>query len=143
MVGVSKKVTSVTLDEEIADHFSDDPSKNLSGTVNMLLEQYLSGNGGELAMLELRQQQLESEVEELSGRLDTKREELEQVTRRIREIETNQTDEAVDAATELLDKFDGEVPAADNPAVENHASNVEMDPTAFVELMRDVKQDNA
>jgi len=140
---VSKKVTSVTLDEEIADHFSDDPSKNLSGTVNMLLEQYLSGNGGELAMLELRQQQLESEVEELSGRLNTKRGELEQVNQRIREIETNQTDEAVNAATELLDKFNGEVPRPDNAAVENHAGNVEMAPADFVELMRDVKQDNA
>lgn len=141
---MSKKVTSVTIDEEIADHFSNDQSKNLSGTVNMLLEQYLAGNGGELAMLELRQQQLESEVEELSGRLETKRGELEKVSERVAEIQSNRSTHAVDVARELLEMFDGDIPAADNPAVvDNYAPNAEMDPEEFVDLMRDIKENDA
>lgn len=140
-----KKVTSVNLDKDLADHFSNDPGKNLSGTVNKLLRQYIGGDTGERSMLELRETQLQSDIQSLETTLETKRNELADVQERLAELDAQEE--------QLVDDFAANVtfkkglssmgnpwqPAHDRETLEMWADKAGVTVEELVERARDIK----
>lgn len=129
---MTKKVTSVTLDEDIAEQVSNDDSLNLSGTVNNLLREYLYGNtdADSIAMLELREEQLTSDINSLEGDLENKREELSRVQDRLadaRDSKQNHREDVLEDAGRAMDKIPQSQLTEDNPAVENWARKAGLD----------------
>lgn len=133
---MSKTVTSVSLDEDLAERVSNDDSVNLSGTVNMLLREYFQGGRGDLAMLELREEQLQSEVSSLANDLETKREELARVQERIAAVRDERQDQrqsTIEDAFEIFDDIDRPYLDESNPHVQRFAEQLDMEPADLLE----------
>lgn len=133
---MSKKVTSVSLDEDVAERFAHDDSLNLSGTANRLLRQYLDGDRGEVAMLELREEQLKSEISSLESDLENKRAELELVQERLADTRAEKAEEREDVLPEAADVFD-RMPQSElteeNEAVQNWARKADLAPAELLD----------
>lgn len=133
---MSKKPTSVTLDEDLAEQLAADESVNLSGLVNKLLHQYMNGDASELAMLELREGQLQSDVETLESNLETKRAELERVQERLGAVRDEQQDQRSETIDEAFNTFDSIHPpdlTTENPHVERFADRLGITPADLLE----------
>lgn len=113
---MSKEVRSVTLDPDV-DSYLSTPNVNASGLINRLVKHHQLGGGDGVQMLELRRQQLRSEIESMERSVEAKREELERINEQISEYETD-IEEIVREADEALDEH---LRSADNPAVKNWA----------------------
>lgn len=124
---MSKERRTVSLDPEVEEYLSQE-GVNASELVNNLVETHVSAGGNEKAMLELREQQLESEVAELESRTETKQEELAQVRDRLSEFRDKREDVIQEARNTLED-----IPLEpDNPAVQNWAGKAEMPVDEFI-----------
>lgn len=124
---MSKERRTVTLDEEV-DEYLGSEGVNASELVNRLVKSHLSSGGGKRAMLELRAEQLESELSELNGRVDTKESELAQVRGRLGDVR----DERQDVVDEAREKLSNTPLKPENPAVRRWAEKAGMDVEAFI-----------
>lgn len=127
---MSKERRTITLDPA-ADEYLGQEGVNASELVNKLVKNHYAAGGDELSMLDLREQQLESDVANLEARLETKREELEQIRDRKRSLK-DEKDDRLDDAVDALAGRHGQLQAS-NPAVENWADKLGMPPEALVE----------
>lgn len=103
-VDVSKHRRSVTLDPDVDDYLDGD-GVNASDLVNSLLKRHMTAGGNREAMLELRAEQIRSEITELEGRVETKRQELEQVEADLEDLRDDRVD-VFDRAAEALTERD-------------------------------------
>jgi len=83
---MSKENVSVTVDPDVAQYL-DRPGVNTSGKINDLLKQEMNAGTSEKQMLELRQEQLEGEIESLESQLETKKKGLKNVQQRLGELD--------------------------------------------------------
>lgn len=130
---MTKSRRTVTLDEEI-DEYLDAEGVNASQLVNRLVRSYQTAGGSEVGMLRLREQQLESEIQELDSRRETKQDELERVREQLSELQDGRDDVIRDAAESL----DDHVRVPDNPAVQNWAEKAGLPPEEFLERLDDL-----
>lgn len=97
---MSKERRSVTLDPDVDDYLDRD-GVNASDLVNELLKSHMTAGGNREAMLELRAEQLRSDISELEGRLETKQAELESVESELDELVDERGDVFEQAAEAL------------------------------------------
>jgi len=124
-----KKRKSITFDPDNYEYLSN--HDNASALVRDLVEQYRTDGNRQKAALKLRQEQKQRELElaqEEVNRLENDLEEITRLLQEVKEFESNQWDEAVDALKNTPKD-------PDNPAVENWADKLGMTPTALIEQL--------
>lgn len=103
MVGVTKSRRTVSLDEDV-DRYLEKPSVNASALANELLREHFENGGEGNAVLNLRIQQVESEVDALKSELERKREELQDIQERASREKTHRED-ALDEALDEIEEY--------------------------------------
>jgi len=142
---MSKQRTSVSLEPEVAEYLQRD-AVNASGLVNKLVKEHMAGGRTEDEILEFRIKQVESEVGDLSDRLERKREEYEKLQeRRVehkQEKETEKNQHWKDAVQNIeppqhlaeydsLPDRDEWEPPVDNQKVQIYADRLGIEPEEF------------
>jgi hypothetical protein len=144
VVGVSKGRTTVSVDEELLQYYQNDPSVNLSGLVENLLQEYADSGGNTDSLLKMREQQLESDLEELGARYTAKWEEYERVCDRLEERERRAVQVPPDVLEEALNVFNGEaievMEPGDAPA-EHWAGKARVSEEVFVTQLKEAYND--
>lgn len=124
---MSKERRTVSLEPDVHDFLSKE-GVNASQLVNKLVKNHATAGGDERAMLELRAEQLRSDINELETRTQTKQDELDKVEERLSEYRTERNEIIVDAADALSDvSLD-----AENPAIQNWAEKADMGVDEFI-----------
>lgn len=88
---MSKERRTFSLDPEV-DEYLDRDGVNASELANKVIKHHMSAGGDKKDMLELRKEQLKSDISELENSLETKKEELETVIERLDQIEDKKED---------------------------------------------------
>jgi len=125
---MSKERRTVSLDEDV-DEFLGSEGVNASELVNKLVKNHASAGGDKQSMLELREEQLKSDISSLEGRVESKREELEAVQEQLSQYRDKREDRLQEAAESV--KHVALEP--DNPAVENWAGKLDMTEREFIQ----------
>jgi len=107
---MSKDRRTVSLEPEVNEYLKTE-GVNASQLINRLVKNHESSGGDKRGMLELRAEQLRSDINELEGRIDTKRSELERVEGELDDL-SSERDDRVDTAREALE---GETIREENP----------------------------
>lgn len=129
---MSKKRTSLSLDEPIADEVQRRDELNLSGLVNDFLRGYLSYGDKTSAALEARLEALERQREQLQTELDDVESEMEEVQELI-EAQHETADKHDDVLDDLAEDLAyGDDLHRENPAVQTWARKLELRPQDLV-----------
>lgn len=132
---MTKDRLTVSLEPENAEYLRRDDI-NASGLVNNLVEEHRKGGVGEDYLRELREKQLQSELESLMNQVEVKREELDRVQKQ-EEREDQQRQAAIDERLEKLQDVRGEITES-HPTVEAVASDYfSGDTKAALEAMKE------
>jgi len=124
---MSKERISASVEPEVAEFLRGD-DVNASGLINQLVKNHMDTGGGRKAMLQLRREQLQSEINEARNTVAAKQDSLETVEAELDEL-TDDTDEVVAEASDAL----ADAPAdPENPAVKNWADKAELPPAEFL-----------
>lgn len=129
---MSKERRAVSLDPEV-DAFLARDEVNASGLVNDLVKRHMNGTDGEKALRELRKEQIRSEIDSLETRAEQKREELETIDT----VEAEREDERESELADAIEKAEGAPRDPQNPAIQEQAKRVGMDPDAFIDELPD------
>lgn len=129
---------TVSLDEEV-DEYLDNDEVNASALVNQLVKNHVTSGGDERAMLELRREQLKSEVQSAENTAEQKRSELETVNEKLSEYEDD-IQQVLDEAADVLEGITLDEDAYDNPGVENWADKADLPVDEFVERLRERRE---
>lgn len=133
---MTKRRRSVSLEPDVHDYLSRE-EVNASALVNELVRRHMDGGMEDAAVLRLRKQQVESEVDHLKARTENKVEELEKLESKLESC-TNQQQQKLEEVRAILD----DVPAdPTNPAVQNHAENLDMTPEELLDALDDTEGD--
>jgi len=134
---MSKQRRSVSLEPEVHEYLSRD-EVNASALVNDLVRRHMNGAAEDAAIIEMRKQQVESEVEHLRTRTESKISELEQLEAKL-ENHTSQRQAELDDALEKLQS----VPAdPSNAAIRTHADKLDMTPEQLIEKVEAYEVDD-
>lgn len=133
---MSKERRTVSLEPE-QDEYLSRPEVNASALVNELVRQHRDGGVSDGAVLRMREEQVESEVDHLQTRAEKKREELEAIRERRKEKAQTRDVELAEAfdAFHDIDKAGRLTPS--NPAVQNHATKLGMTPEDLINEYRE------
>jgi len=104
-----KERVSASVDPEVAEYLKQN-RVNASGLINDLVKQHQSTGGTKAAMLELRHDQVKSEVENLHNQLQAKRKELDRIETQLSELQERDED-TLDEATDKMSPGDFETNA--------------------------------
>lgn len=104
---MSKERRTVSLDQEVEEYLARE-SVNASSLINQLVRNHMSTGGNRKAMLELRREQIQSELSELESRKESKAGELEKVETELSEI-TSERETVFDEAADVLSEEDLEL----------------------------------
>jgi len=133
---MTKERRTISIDEEVDDYLGSD-GVNASELINKLVKSHASAGGDKRAMLELREEQLMSEVNGLENRLEGKREELESVRDRLSEFRSDSNEVVREAADEL--EFHAVTLDPDNPAIQKWAEKADLPPEDFLDRLKDYR----
>ena len=125
---MTKERRTVSLEKDVEDYLASE-GVNASELVNKLVKQHASAGGNERAMLELRKDQILSDINSLEGRIESKQEELERVQARLDEHESEK-DQILSEATEALSITDLR---EENRKVEYWAEEMDMSVSEFID----------
>ena len=129
---MTKTRRTVSLDDEIDEYLSSE-GVNASQLVNRLVKNHASSGGDKKAMLELRAEQLRSDISELESRMENKQSELDRVEDKLEEYQSER-EEALEKAAEILTPRDLK---RRNQKVRFWADRAEMSVDDFLEAIRD------
>jgi len=138
VVAVSKERKTFSLDPDVVEEL-DEKNKNASGVVNDLLREYLVGGESAAVGKELRIKDIEQKMMELQNERDRINRNLERLrnekSRLERQIEEQQHErrQKLEEAAEFV-----EGKPVDNPAVENWADKLRMDPHELKQAVEDL-----
>lgn len=127
-----KEHISATVDPEVAAYLSQN-TVNTSGLINRLVKQYMTGSDTSREMLQLRQNQLESQLSQLTSQQDSVVKELEQVEKELQKLDQQEETE-LQESLEVLASVPWEI---DNPAIQQHAVDLDMDPEDLIAHLED------
>jgi len=133
---MSKERRTVSLDGDVENYLSSE-GVNASQLVNKLVKNHATAGGDKKAMLEIREEQLLSDINELENRKETKVDELQRVREQLDGFKS-EVDWVVEEAVEKLDDVPWE---PTNPAIENWASKAEVSPDEFIDRLEDHEDD--
>lgn len=129
-----KERLSVTVDPDVATYL-EQPHINASGLVNDLLKNHIGGGGEQLASLQLRKRQLESEIDAATGKVSLLQDELNKINSQIDGIEAATDRQRQDAAEKVKQLYPDRLEPS-HPAVKTQAESVNMTPENFIEFAR-------
>lgn len=125
---MSKERVTVSVDPEVASYLRQD-AVNASGLVNNLVQKQMGGESSEAAMVKLRLEQVNSEINQTKTTLESREVERKRLQNRLSEIqEANETE--LDEARDTLEEVPND---PENPAVQNWADKLEMTPEELLE----------
>lgn len=101
---MTKERRTVSLDEEVEEYLASE-GVNASELVNKLVKKHASAGGDERAMLELRKEQLQSDINSLGGRIESKEKELERIQARL-DTHNSKEEQILTEAAEALTTTD-------------------------------------
>jgi len=135
---MSKETISATVDPEIAEYL-DQEGRNRSQTINKAVRQYMEAGGNELAMINLRIEQLRSQQQTLRSELESVSNQLEEVEQRKQEILQEQETERQETWNQALSMLSFEELSATNTvqiaskqeAIEDFAADLDMSVANF------------
>ena len=125
---MSKDRRTVSIDPDVEEYLARE-GVCASTLVNKLVKNHITAGGDKLAMLELREEQLLSDIRELEGRVEEKENELERVRNDLEEYRSFD-EQTLEQKAALLD---GTPLEKTNTAVKNHAQDIGMDVERFIE----------
>lgn len=129
---MAKERRTISIDPENEQYLSR-PGVNASELINKLVSDYRAAGANEDLMLQLRAQQLESQINNLQSQLDTARQELDAVESSRSAIQPD-----VDAIlAEAAEVIDADKRTVENPAVRNWAEKAQLDAETFLERLED------
>lgn len=137
--GPNKKVTSVSLDQEVYGEVTSRASVNLSGLVNDLLGEYFASGDATLAQLKAQRDRLQERRESLEGELAEVEEDLERVTDQLeaQRERVAEREEKIDELAESIAVGDHAEVDAENPAVQTQARKLSMTPEELADAIQD------
>lgn len=143
----NKERRTVTISES-NDEWLGQTGRNASELINELVTEYRKGGGSRGAVLQLRIEQLESEIDNLETQTESKREELDQLKERKQRAEKRELENDADRWDTTLSKLDfreyGSVGASiisDDDFVQRRALEHGMDVETFREAAIDRYED--
>jgi len=122
---MSKVRKNVSIDAELAELVDAKDEFNLSGFVNLCLEQHFAGTNAstpEKAVLQAQLEELEDDIAELSGNLDRKRDRRAQIEEQLEDVQ----DDEPELLGQAIEKLDGTPRNPDNAAVQKWAGKLGM-----------------
>lgn len=125
---MSKKRRSVSLEPKVHEYLSRE-EVNASALVNDLVRRHMDGAAEDAAIIELRKQQVESEVDHLRARTESKLNELEQLEEKLQTHSSQRRAELENA----LEKLQSVPQEPSNPAIRTHADKLDMTPEQLIE----------
>jgi uncharacterized protein YlxW (UPF0749 family) len=132
---MTKDRLTVSLEPKNAEYLRRDDI-NASGLVNNLVDEHRKGGVGEDYLRELREKQLQSEVESLLNQVEVKQEELDRIQSQ-EERDEQERQAAIDERLEKLQDVRGEITES-HPTVEALATDYfNGDTTEALEAMQD------
>lgn len=129
---MAKKRTSISLEEETYQYLQQD-SINASQLVNKLIKQHMNCGADQQQVLEFRIQQVESQLEDFQSRAERKQNELEELRKRREEHREQKQNEQEQLLADAEEALEGVPKQPDNPAVENWADKLNMQPATLLE----------
>lgn len=127
---MSKKRRTVTLDPDVDEHLQRE-GVNASELVNDLVQAHFTVGGDKRAMLEMRENQLVSDIEELEARRESKEKELENVRKQLEDL-TRGNESVIEEAADVIPES---VTSPENPAVKNWAADAGISPEELLERL--------
>lgn len=127
---MSKERRTVTLDPDV-DQYLQREGVNASELVNKLVETHFTMGGDKQAMLEMRKQQLQSDMDELQSRLSTKKRELDEVESQLEDLRGDMQSVIEEAAKVIPEG----TTSPDNDAVQNWANKAGISPEELLERL--------
>lgn len=122
---MSKERRTVSIPEEVDDHLSRE-GVNASELVAKLVKQHMNGGATQDQILEFRIEQVQSEVEDIRGRLERKERELDELKARRQEYHEQQQQEFQSKLSDAREALSGVPLSIDNPAVQNWAEKLDL-----------------
>jgi len=135
---MGKKRKSISIDESLARKIDQRHEINFSSLVNDLVKHYFAGDATShqtKTALEVQLQHVQDEIEQKEERLRQLRKREEELKQLIEEHE-DQQDPLVEKALEVLQDLPDDKLHAENDAVINWASKIEISPAKLVELVK-------
>lgn len=126
---------SITVEKEVNEMLSQE-RVNASGLLNDLARQHFSSGGSRELMLDLRIEQVESDIGELESRIESKKEELEHLKEEKKMISEQESAE-IKEAIESVEKIVPEKRSVDNVAVKNKAEKVGLTPKQLLDRVEE------
>jgi len=129
-----KKTTSISLDADLKQRAQSNAHINLSGLCNDLLEEYFASGSSSKARLEAKRDRLLQQREHLETELAHLNEEIETVEAQLAECEErdrHRDKKVEELAEQLPDDVD-----AENPAVQNWATKLDLTPAQLTDEIR-------
>jgi len=131
---MSKERRTVSIPEEVDDHLSRE-GVNASELVAKLVKQHMNGGATQDQILEFRIKQVQSEVEDIRGRLERKERELEELKARRQEYHEQQQQEFQSKLSDAREALSGVPLSIDNPAVQNWAEKLDLTPETLIDKL--------
>lgn len=130
---MGKKVTSVSIDEELSKRLKHDEHVNASGLFNQFLKEYYST--GSADGLDFRLIQVEQEIEKKCDELERLKKERDRL-REAKEQREEERDPELDQTVEQLRSIPEGKLGPKNPAVVQQAQNLGMSPQQLMNKIR-------
>ena len=129
---MGRKVTSVSIDESLHERLKEDKHVNASGLFNEFLREYYAT--GSVDGLEFQLRKTKRELEDARDRVERLEQEYQEL-KKLQEDRQQDTDPKLEKKVDVLGSIPDEKLTADNPAVINHAADLNMRPAELAETI--------
>lgn len=124
---MSKERISASVDPEVEAYLSRE-TVNASGMINKLVKQQMSSGGDSKQLLQLRLEQINSEIERHNSQVETLKKERKGIKKRLESLE----EEKHGQLQETLEKLETVPWKPDNPAIKTQAEELDMTPQELI-----------
>jgi len=131
---MSRKVTSVSIDEHLHERLKEDKHVNASGLFNEFLREYYAT--GSVDGLEFQLRKTKRELEDARDRVERLEREYQEL-KQLQENRQQESDPKLEEKVDVLSSIPDEKLTADNPAVVNHAADLNMRPNKLAQTVRE------
>jgi chromosome segregation ATPase len=129
---MTKERISASVDPEVEAYLSRE-TVNASGTINQLVKEQMASGGESKQLLQLRLEQINSEIERHNSQVETLKKERKGVKERLDEIQRTEQNKRQEA----FEVLEGVPWKPDNPAIQTNADDLDMTPKELIAELED------
>lgn len=129
---MTKERISASVDPEVEAYLSRE-SVNASGLINQLVKQQMASGVESKQLLQLRLDQINSEIDRYESQLESLEKERKGIKSRIEKLESDEKAEV----REALDQLETVPWKVDNPAIQTNAEDLDMEPSELIDRLED------